>query len=57
MLVSEITLRLPAATPPKVTPVTFVKSVPVMVTVVPPVSGPLLGVTLVMLGAGTGAAV
>ena len=40
-----------AATPPKVTLVTQSKAVPVMVTVVPPVLGPLLGETPVTTGA------
>jgi hypothetical protein len=40
-----------AATPPKVTLVTQSKAVPVMVTVVPPVLGPLLGETLATTGA------
>ena len=37
---------------PKVTAVAAVKSVPVMVTVVPPAAGPLLGLRPVMVGAG-----
>ena len=41
-----------AALVPKVTDVTVVKFVPVIVTVVPPAAGPEFGVTLVTVGAG-----
>jgi hypothetical protein len=40
-----------AAVPPKVTDVTQSKAVPVIVTVVPPVLGPLVGETLRTIGA------
>jgi hypothetical protein len=40
-----------AAMPPKVTLVAPLKELPVMTTTVPPVSGPLLGLTALMLGA------
>ncbi len=42
-----------AAMPSKVTVAPLTKSVPVMVTAVPPVSGPLVGATLVTVGGGT----
>ncbi len=42
-----------AAVPPKVTVAPLTKSVPVMVTDVPPVSGPLVGATLVTVGGAT----
>ena len=41
-----------AATVPNFTVLPALKLVPVMVTVVPPVVGPVLGVTLVTVGAG-----
>ncbi len=41
-----------AAVPPKVTVAPLTKFAPVMVTAVPPVSGPLLGVTEVTVGGG-----
>ena len=44
--VAETTVTLVAATPPKLTPVAPVKFVPVIVTDVPPTSGPAFGVTL-----------
>jgi len=44
-----------AAVVPKLTAVAPRKSVPVMVTLVPPVSGPLLGLTAVTAGAASGA--
>ncbi|MNR38019.1 hypothetical protein D3C85_1560910 [compost metagenome] len=46
-------LKLVAPVPPKVTPVTPVKFVPVMLTVVPPVIGPLVGAIDVTVGAPT----
>ena len=42
-----------AAVPPKVTVAPDWKSVPVMVTAVPPASGPPMGSTLVTAGGGT----
>ena len=53
MLVVLFTIRLVAATPPMVTPVAPVKSVPVMVMVVPPAGEPLVGEILVTVGATT----
>jgi hypothetical protein len=47
------TVKLAAAVPPKVTEVAPVRLVPVMVTLVPPAVGPLLGDTLVTVGAAT----
>ena len=44
------TLNELAAVAPNLTPLTEVKSVPVMVTTVPPVLGPTLGDTLVTVG-------
>jgi hypothetical protein len=49
--VSSVKEKLVAAVPPKVTAVTPVKSVPVMVTLVPPASGPEAGDTVLMVGA------
>ena len=49
--VSESTWNDAAAVPPKATAVVPVKPLPVIVTEVPPVGGPLLGATLVTLGA------
>jgi hypothetical protein len=40
-----------AAVPPKVTVAPAAKFVPVMVTAVPPAGGPLLGLTLLTVGA------
>jgi hypothetical protein len=53
IVVAFTTTILEADVPPKVTVVvpTAVKSVPVIVTEVPPEGGPLLGATEVMLGA------
>ena len=48
--VAESTVNVVAAVPPKRTPVAPVKPVPVMVTVVPPVTGPLAGKTPVTTG-------
>jgi hypothetical protein len=50
--VAELKVKLEAAVPPKVTAVTPVKFVPEIVTTVPPVSGPLLGETAPIVGAG-----
>jgi len=44
MDVSLFTVGAAAATPPNVTPVAPVKPLPVMVTTVPPVIGPVVGV-------------
>ena len=44
-------MKLVAATPPKETPVAPVKSLPLMVTEVPPPRGPLLGLSPITLGA------
>ena len=49
--VALVTEKLWAATPPKVTAVAPVKADPVMVTVVPPIDGPL--VQLIRVTAGT----
>ena len=51
MEVAELTVKLVAATPPKLTAVAPVKLVPVMVTLVPPATGPVLGAIDVMVGA------
>ena len=53
ILVAVFPLRLVAATPPMVMPVAPVKFVPVIVTLVPPTVGPLLGVIDVTVGAAT----
>jgi hypothetical protein len=50
--VALFTVKLVAAVPPKVTDVVPLKSVPVMVTLVPPDVGPLFGATDVTVGAG-----
>ena len=52
ILVELTTVTLVAATPPMVTPVAPVKSVPVMVMTVPPAPDPVEGETLVTVGAG-----
>ena len=49
MVVSSTTLNTVPAVPAKVTAVASVKLVPVIVTIVPPVSGPLAGVRLVIV--------
>ena len=54
ILVELTTVTLVAATPPMVTPVAPVKSVPVMVMTVPPAPDPVEGETLVTVGAGSG---
>jgi hypothetical protein len=48
------TLTLVAALPPKLTVALAAKFVPVIVTAVPPVAGPEVGDTLLMVGAGAG---
>ena len=53
MLVLLTTVMLVAAAPPKVTLVAPVKFVPVIVTLVPPPSGPWEAVTPVTVGAAT----
>ena len=52
MVVGELTVKLDAAVPPNVTPVTFVKPVPVIVIVSPPEIVSVPGETLVTVGAG-----
>ena len=47
-----MTVKVVAAILPKVTAVAPVKLVPVMVTTVPPATGPVLGAIDVMVGAG-----
>jgi hypothetical protein len=51
------TTTLVAAAPPKLTPAPAAKPVPVMVTAVPPLVGPELGLTRVTVGGGGGGAV
>src|SRR5438552_1693662 len=53
--VGDTTLKLVAAAVPNVTARALVKSVPVIVTVVPPVAGPVVGVMLVTFGGGASA--
>lgn len=53
MVVGPTSTTLVAATPPIVTDVAPEKSVPVMVTAVPPAVGPLLGAIPLITGAGT----
>ena len=53
MLVAETTTTLVAATPPTVTLLAPVRFVPVIVIAVPPRVEPLVGVTAVIVGAGT----
>ena len=55
MLVELTTTTLVAAVPPMVTAVAPVKSVPVMVMLVPPATEPLVGEILVTVGAATAA--
>ena len=52
MLVELTTVKLEAAVPPIVTAVAPVKLIPVMVMVVPPATGPLVGEILVRIGTG-----
>nr|WP_280295040.1 hypothetical protein [Nocardia abscessus] len=49
---SELTVNEAAGVAPKFTAVAPVSPVPVMTTVVPPVTGPTLGTTVVMAGTG-----
>jgi hypothetical protein len=51
--VALVTVKELAAVPPNLTAVAPEKLVPVMVTLVPPDGGPVLGVTLVTVGADT----
>lgn len=51
--VALLTAKDAAAVPPNLTAVAPVKLVPVMITLVPPVGGPVLGLTLVTVGADT----
>ncbi len=51
--VAELNVKLAAAVPPNLTVEAAVKLVPVIVTVVPPASGPELGLTPVTVGAAT----
>ena len=53
IVVSLTTVKEVAGLEPKLTAVAPRKSVPVMVTLVPPVSGPLLGLRAVTVGAGS----
>ena len=58
VMVVELTkAKVAALTPPMVTPVAPVKSVPVMVMLVPPAVEPLVGEILITVGATTAAAV
>jgi hypothetical protein len=52
--VALLTVKEPAALLPNLTAVAPEKLVPVMVTLVPPDGGPVFGLTLVTVGAGTG---
>ncbi len=51
--VAELTVKLTAGVPPNCTAVAPVKLVPVMVTVVPPAVGPLVGEIPVTVGGAT----
>ena len=51
--VAELTVKPVAAVAPKVTAVVPLKLVPVMVTLVPPLAGPLVGLKAVTVGAAT----
>src|SRR5262249_10170906 len=51
ILVADTTVKLVAGVPPNDTPVAPLKLLPVIVTVVPPVAGPLAGDTLLTVGA------
>ena len=53
MVVALVTVKLAAAVPPNVTAVAPVRLVPVMVTVVPPAVGPVVGTKLVIVGGAT----
>jgi hypothetical protein len=48
--VEDFTVKLVAFVEPNLTALTFLKKVPSMATTVPPVAGPLLGVTVVTVG-------
>ena len=50
MIEVEVTVPIVAATPPTVTVAPLTKSVPVIVTLVPPAVGPLVGDTDVTVG-------
>ena len=50
--VAEFTVKPVAGVPPKLTAVAPMRLVPVMVTLVPPVAGPVVGETAVTVGAG-----
>ena len=50
--VTDVTVKLAAGAPPNLTAVAPVNPVPVIVTVVPPVGGPVAGVMDVTVGAG-----
>ena len=52
MVVGLVTVKLAAVVVPNLTEVAPVRSVPVMVTVVPPLVVPAVGVNEVMVGAG-----
>jgi hypothetical protein len=54
--VLELTVKLVASVEPNLTVLAPLKLVPVIVTMVPPASGPLLGLTPVTVGAGVGTA-
>ena len=53
MLVALLTVKLVAGVPPKLTAVAPVKFVPVIVTIVAPAAGPLVGEMLVTVGGAT----
>ena len=53
--VAELTVTEPAAVPPKLTVSPEAKPVPVIVTLVPPATGPLVGAMWVTVGSGGGA--
>jgi hypothetical protein len=51
--VGPVTVTVEAGVPPKLTTLARVRSIPTIVTVVPPVPGPLVGVNDLMAGAPT----
>ena len=51
--VAPLTVKEPAAVPPKLTAVAPLRFVPVIVTLVPPAAGPVFGLTLVIVGGET----
>ena len=53
IVVADLTWKLAAFTEPNLTALTPLKPVPVIVTVVPPVAGPLGGFILLTVGGGT----